>query len=302
MTSTSETNKTNGHYDPQQCISISYLQFVAVIRSGKETEIIRLCHLLRDPGPFTERYVYEHIKTRILDDRIRQVLKLVHCDNLRTLMELIRKPGLINVLRWNGKKLSKDRYTELLALDQFINWMRNNLIDITTADRDDFWDFISTGTFKIDEHIAYSKEAAIKSRRNNLESQMQRQQTLERKGKKYTKRNIDMPRGYFITPLIDYITEVFCTVDEVLEKGDVQIYEGYQDRNDIILSSSPPQVRPNEEPSDYMKRMLTSQTTTSLPSNSINNDGGLSIKEENNDGDSDKVFGECSARIIIQHI
>ena len=107
MTSTSETDKTHGYYDPQQCIS--YLQFVAVIRSGKETEIIRLCHLLRDPGPFTERYVYEHIMTRILDNRIiRQVLKSVHCDNLRTLMELIRKPGLINNLRLNGKKPSKD--------------------------------------------------------------------------------------------------------------------------------------------------------------------------------------------------
>ena len=184
--------------------STSYQQFVAVIRSGNETEIIRLCHLLRDPGPFVERYVYKHIirMTRILDDRIRQVLKSLHCDNLRTLMELIRKPGLINNLRWNEKKLSKDQYRELLALDPFINWMRNNLIDITTADRDNFWDFI-IWTFKIDKHIAYSKEAAIKSRKNNLESQMQRQQTLEQKGKKYTKRNIDMPRGYFITPLID---------------------------------------------------------------------------------------------------
>jgi len=237
MTSTSETDKTHGHHDPQQCIS--YLKFVAVIRSGNETEIIRLCHLLRDPGPFIERYVYEHIVTSILDDRIRQVLKSVHCDNLRALMGLIRKPELINDLRLNGKKLSKDQYTELLALDPFINWMRNNLIDITTADRDNyFWDFIIF-TFKIDEHIAYSKEAAIKSRRRNLESQMRRQQTLEQKGKKYTKRNIDIPRGYFITPLIDYITEVFCTVDEVLEKGECsagiiqRIWRGYHIRRNL---------------------------------------------------------------------
>ena len=113
MTSTSETDKTHGRHDPQQCIS--YLKFVAVIRSGNETEIIRLCHLLRDPGPFIERYVYEHIVTSILDDRIRQVLKSVHCDNLRALMGLIRKPELINDLRLNGKKLSKDQYTELLV-------------------------------------------------------------------------------------------------------------------------------------------------------------------------------------------
>ena len=83
-----------------------------------------------------------------------------------------------------------------------------------------------------------------------------------------------------------------------MEKGDVQVYEGYQNRNDINLMSSPPQVRSDEEPSDYMKCMLTSQSTTSLPSYSINNDGGLSIKEENNDGDSDKVIGKCSACII----
>src|SRR5210317_2257616 len=105
MTDTCETDKAHGHSsthtvnDPQ---CISYSRFVAVLAAGNETELERLCQLLHDPGPYFERFLYELIMTKLLDDDTRQVLELAHCNTFQTLRELLSKPGLIITLRRDG--------------------------------------------------------------------------------------------------------------------------------------------------------------------------------------------------------
>ena len=115
MTNACETNEAGHPFGgPQQCIS--YQQFAAAMRAGNKTELIRLCQLLHDPGPYIRRFLYEHIMTEILDNDIRQVLELVHCNDLLTLLELIRKPELIINLRLDGEKLTKGQSTKLLLV------------------------------------------------------------------------------------------------------------------------------------------------------------------------------------------
>ena len=80
--------QTHGHSsthtvnDPQ---CISYSRFVAVLAAGNETELKRLCQLLHDPGPYLERFLYELIMTKLLDDNTRQVLELAHCNTFHAL-------------------------------------------------------------------------------------------------------------------------------------------------------------------------------------------------------------------------
>ena len=108
MTNTCETDNAGHPFSgPQQCIS--YQQFAAAMRAGNETELIRLCQLLHDPGPYIRRFLYDRIMRKILDDDTRQVLESVHCNNFLTLMEFIRKPELISNMR-RKKKITTRQY------------------------------------------------------------------------------------------------------------------------------------------------------------------------------------------------
>ena len=108
MTNACETDRAgHPHGGPQQCIS--YQQFAAAMRAGNETELIRLCQLLHDPGPYIKRFLYERIMRKILDDDTRRVLESVHCNNFLTLMEFIRKPELISNMR-RKKKITTRQY------------------------------------------------------------------------------------------------------------------------------------------------------------------------------------------------
>ena len=172
MTDTCETDKAHGHSsthtvnDPQ---CISYSRFVAVLAAGNETELERLCQLLHDPGPYFERCLYELIMTKLLDDDTRQVLESAHYNNFQILRELLSKPGLIISLRRDGKELTRDQYFDLLALDSFINWLRNCAEDITTVDRDFFEYTFLCWIYQINQHIAYSEVEELKSHKYNLE-------------------------------------------------------------------------------------------------------------------------------------
>jgi len=256
MTNTCETDNAGHPFgDPQQCIS--YQQFVAVIRTGNKTELKRLCQLLHDPGPYIRRFLYEHIMTEILDDDIRQVLESVHCNDFLTLLELIRKPELIINLRLDGEKLTKEQCTKLLALDSYINWVRNKSIDITATDYASFenfaWIHITfDNQFIFNKHIEYSEEEASKSRGEFLGLQLTEQQLNNSIWR------IEADIIAYI-PISDYIEQVFRECNDELKKEGAQVYEGYQIWSDITL---PTHDNPREhgyyydERYDYLVRVL----------------------------------------------
>ena len=94
MANACETDKTLGHHPDDPQQCISYQQFVFVA-----------------------------------------VLRAGNETELKRLSQLLHNPGpFIECLRWNGEKLTREQYTEVLALDPFINWMRNNLIDSINCD------------------------------------------------------------------------------------------------------------------------------------------------------------------------
>jgi len=121
----------------------------------------------RDPGPYDVMYkfIVVGLLNAVEGSAMRIALDSILCDNLWFLIELIRKPGLIISLRWNGEKLSNEQCRELLALDSFINYVRNESMDITTMTRKDFLHFIHEGNiyYGIDDHIAFSEEEAAES-------------------------------------------------------------------------------------------------------------------------------------------
>ena len=78
-----------------------------------------------DPGPDGELCgeiyrVAVGLLNAVGGSRMRIALDSIHCDNIYSLMELTRKPGLIISLRSNGEKLSNEQCRELLFLDSFI--------------------------------------------------------------------------------------------------------------------------------------------------------------------------------------
>ena len=80
-----------------------------------------------------QKCAYTHILRELLGNSIytgtthnETLVALDECGitSLPKLLELIRTPGLIIGLRYNGEMLREDQYEELLALYSYINWLQ----------------------------------------------------------------------------------------------------------------------------------------------------------------------------------
>jgi hypothetical protein len=112
------------------------------------------------------------------DSPIDLALRSDNRTNLRELLFMIRKPGLILKLMYKDKddgniekKLAGEEYEIICALESFINNFQNNygpiedggIFDITTISRDAFMNFV-WNRFDITKPIAYDEDKAIASR------------------------------------------------------------------------------------------------------------------------------------------
>ena len=114
------------------------------------------------------------------DSPIDLALRSDNRTNLRELLFMIRKPGLILKLMYKDdgnieKKLAGEEYESICALESFINNLQNNygpiedgMFDITTISRDGFMNFV-WNRFDITKPIAYDENKAIASRERNRE-------------------------------------------------------------------------------------------------------------------------------------
>jgi len=190
-----------------------------------------------DPGPDGELCgeiyrVAVGLLNAVGGSRMRIALDSINCDNICSLMELIRKPGLIISLRSNGEKLSNEQCRELLALDSFINWVRNGCWDITTMTRKDFLYFMhETDYYGINDHIIFNEEERVGSHKY----------LMDEYGENYK-------------PPSDRIVKLFEAIDITL--GELETYPGFQCWDTIKLL---PDNDPNEDAHEYVRRVLLPQ-------------------------------------------
>ena len=95
---------------------------------------------------------------------------------LESLLELIRTPGSIIGLRYNGEMLREDQYEELLALYSYINWLQmvygpiaDGVFNIFRASRNHFDWFISD-VYDVSNPIIYSEDGELLNQQYSIDT------------------------------------------------------------------------------------------------------------------------------------
>ena len=147
------------------CTSLSELE-VQIDKGG----------LIRD----YQKCVYTHILRELLGDAANKET-LVALDeygitSLPKLLELIRTPGSIIGLRYNGEMLREDQYERLLALYSYLNWLQmvygpiaDGVFNIFRASRSHF-DWFIWEVYDVSNPIIYSEDGELLNHQYSIDS------------------------------------------------------------------------------------------------------------------------------------
>jgi len=97
--------------------------------------------------------------------------------SLPKLLELIRTPGSIIGLRYNGEMLREDQYEELLALYSYLNWLQmvygpinDGVFNIFRASRNHFEGWLISNVYDVSNPIIYSEDGELLNQQYSIDT------------------------------------------------------------------------------------------------------------------------------------
>ena len=128
-----------------------------------------------------QKCAYTHILRELLGDAANKetliALDEYGITSLPKLLELIRTPGSIIGLRYNGEMLREDQYERLLTLYSYLNWLQmvygpiaDGVFNIFRASRNHFEGWFISDVYDVSNPIIYSEDGELLNQQYSIDT------------------------------------------------------------------------------------------------------------------------------------